>query len=110
MKCLDADGHFAFTAEALDKLQARQDEFVGQQIEVLLRYLKRDSRAGHRLHDEEKLQSAALQDRLDSITREHGDAYLDGIQPVFEPLKARHFNSAYNWVRQDALCMWWDIM
>ena len=36
---------------------------------------------------------------------EHVDAYIDGIQPVFDALKARHFDSSWNWVRQDALLM-----
>ena len=39
---------------------------------------------------------AALQGRLDSITREHGETYLDGIWPIFEPLKARRFDSLWN--------------
>jgi fatty acid synthase subunit alpha len=32
----------------------------------------------------------------------HGDTYI-GIQPVFDALKARHFDSSWNWVRQDIL-------
>lgn len=75
-----------------------------------MRYLKRDSRSGDILFDKEKARSAALQSRLDSITREHGESYLDGIQPIFEPLKARHFDSSWNWVRQDALLMFYDII
>ena len=48
--------------------------------------------------------------KLDLIAREHGDEYINGIQPSFDPLKARHFNSSWNWVRQDALTMWFDIL
>lgn len=29
---------------------------------------------------------------------------------MFEPLKARHFNSVYNWVRQDAVHLFFDII
>lgn len=96
--------------EQLDKMQAKQDDFVSQQVEVFLRYLGRDSRTGHRLADLQKAEVAALQDKLDAISREHGEAYIQGIQPVFTPLKARHFNSSWNWVRQDALMMWMDIL
>ena len=43
------------------------------------------------------------------ITCEHGDAYIEGrIQPHFDVLKARHFDSSWNWVHQDALLMWYD--
>ncbi|GAA5926751.1 trifunctional fatty acid synthase subunit FAS2 [Sporobolomyces koalae] len=96
--------------EALDKMQGKQDDFVSQQVEVFLRYLGRDSRTGHRLADLQKAEVASLQKRLDAIAREHGDDYISGIQPVFTPLKARHFNSSWNWVRQDALMMWMDIL
>ncbi|WAQ92446.1 hypothetical protein PtA15_16A354 [Puccinia triticina] len=44
-----------------------------------------------------------VQEELDSIQKEHGENYLKGIQPVFDPLKARHFDLAWNWVRQTAL-------
>ena len=97
-------------SEQLDKMQAGQDNFVSQQVEVLMRYLGRDSRTGHRLADAQKIDAGILQDKLDAISREHGDAYIQGIQPIFEPLKARHFNSSWNWVRQDAMSMWNDIL
>ena len=55
--------------------------------------LNRDPRQGGILYDKEKASSAQIQARLDSIGREHGDTYVEGIQPVFDTLKARHFNS-----------------
>lgn len=97
-------------SEQLDKMQAKQDKFVSQQVEVFMRYLGRDSRTGHRLADAQKSEVAALQEKLDAISREHGEEYITGIQPAFDPLKARHFNSSWNWVRQDALTMWMDIL
>ena len=45
-----------------------------------------------------------------TITREHGDAYIDGIQPRFDALKAGHSNPSWNWVCQDALLMFYDIL
>ena len=90
--------------------QAEQYEFAHQQINLYSRYLKRDPRQGEILFDKEKASSAQLQARLDSIGREHGDTYVDGIQPVFDALKARHFDSSWNWVRQDAILMFYDIL
>lgn len=105
-----ASGGAVINSEEFIKFQADQETFVSQQVELYMRYLKRDSRSGEIAFDKEKTNSAALQARLDSITKEHGDSYLDGIQPVFDPLKARHFDSSWNWVRQDALLMFYDII
>ena len=51
-----------------------------------------------------------MQAKLDSIKREHGDAYTEGIQLHFDILKAHHFDSSWIWVRQDALLMYYDII
>jgi 3-oxoacyl-ACP reductase-like protein len=90
--------------------QAEQYEFAHQQINLYSRYLKRDPRQGEILFDKEKASSVQLQARLDSIGREHGDSYVDGIQPIFDALKARHFDSSWNWVRQDAILIFYDIL
>ncbi|KIY43927.1 fatty acid synthase [Fistulina hepatica ATCC 64428] len=92
------------------KFQAEQERFAQQHIELYMRYLKRDSRAGELAFDAEKANSGTLQAKLDSIMKEHGDTYIDGIMPVFDTLKARHFDSSWNWVRQDALMMFYDII
>ncbi|KAI0918227.1 hypothetical protein AcV7_007029 [Taiwanofungus camphoratus] len=97
-------------SEEFLKFQAEQEQFAAQQIELYMRYLKCDSRAGEHKYEVEKVNIGALQSRLDAISREHGDTYIDGIQPVFDTLKARHFDSSWNWVRQDALLMFYDII
>ncbi|KAI6129042.1 hypothetical protein EDD16DRAFT_1516096, partial [Pisolithus croceorrhizus] len=105
-----AGGGAVINSEEFLKFQADQNKFVAQQVELYMRYLNRDSRAGEIAYDKEKANSAQLQARLDAIAREHGDTYIDGIQPAFDPLKARHFDSSWNWVRQDALLMYYDII
>ncbi|KAF8632253.1 hypothetical protein AX15_002000 [Amanita polypyramis BW_CC] len=97
-------------SEEFLKFQADQHQFAAQHVELYMRYLGRDSRAGEIAYDKEKANANFLQSRLDSILREHGDAYVDGIQPKFDALKARHFDSSWNWVRQDALVMYYDII
>lgn len=103
-------GGAVINSEEFIKFQAEQHEFARQQVELYMRYLDLDPRSGDRQADVEKMSAAALQAKLDSIDKEHGDFYVNGIQPVFEPLKARHFDSSWNWVRQDALIMWYDIL
>jgi fatty acid synthase subunit alpha, fungi type len=103
-------GGAVMNSEEFLKFQAEQYQFASQQIELHSRYLKKDSRAGHLKYDAEKVNSLALQTRLDAIHREHGDFYVDGILPAFDALKARRFDSSWNWARQDALLMWYDII
>jgi len=103
-------GAAVMNSEEFLKFKAEQHEFAAHQVEHYMRYLGRDSREGGRLHDQEKANSLSLQSRLDEISREHGDVYLQGVMPIFDPLKARHFDSAWNWARQDALIMFYDII
>jgi fatty acid synthase subunit alpha, fungi type len=105
-----SSGGATINSEEFLKFQAEQEQFAAQHIELYTRYLKKDSRSGEIAYDKEKANSDALQAKLDSIAKEHGDAYIEGIQPVFDPLKARHFDSSWNWVRQDALLMYYDII
>ena len=103
-------GGATINSEEFLKFQADQHKFAAQHVELYMRYLGRDSRAGEVAFDTEKASNLALQAKLDSINREHGDAYIEGIQPRFDVLKARHFDSSWNWVRQDALLMYYDII
>jgi fatty acid synthase subunit alpha len=103
-------GGAVMNSEEFLKFQTEQYQFAGQQIELYSRYLKKDTRAGDLKYDAERANSLALQARLDAISREHGDFYVDGILPAFDALKARRFDSSWNWARQDALLMWYDII
>ncbi|KAF9467993.1 fatty acid synthase [Collybia nuda] len=103
-------GGATINSEEFLKFQADQEQFAAQHVELYMRYLGRDSRAGEIAYDKEKTTNTALQAKLDSILREHGDSYVEGIQPRFDPLKARRFDSSWNWVRQDALLMYYDII
>ncbi|EMD40218.1 hypothetical protein CERSUDRAFT_122278 [Gelatoporia subvermispora B] len=105
-----ASGGPTINSEEFLKFKADQDQFAAQQIELYMRYLGRNSKAGEIKHDAEKANVAAFQVKLDAISKEHGDTYVNGIQPVFDVLKARHFDSSWNWVRQDALLMFYDII
>jgi fatty acid synthase subunit beta len=57
-----------------------------------------------------KLSAEELQAKLDEIKAEHGNEYIDGIAPVFSALKARTFDSSWNWARQSSLQLWYDII
>lgn len=103
-------GGAVMNSEEFDKFVAKQAEHVEREIELLHRYLDRDGRAGEKKAENHKAEAEALQAKLDAIKLEHGDAYIDGIAPVFSPLKARTFDSSWNWARQSSLQLWYDII
>ncbi|CAK7270058.1 beta subunit of fatty acid synthetase [Sporothrix epigloea] len=95
---------------ALDALTKDQRALFKQQLELLARYLKMDLRAGDKAFQSTQESSKVLQNQLDLWMAEHGDFYAAGIEPVFSSLKARTYDSSWNWARQDALSMYYDII
>ncbi|GJD00728.1 fatty acid synthase alpha subunit [Colletotrichum higginsianum] len=95
---------------AIDALTKDQRALFKQQLELLARYLKLDLRAGDKAYINSQETEKVLQSQLDLWTAEHGDFYAAGIQPVFSSLKARSYDSSWNWARQDALHMYYDII
>ncbi|KAM0249848.1 hypothetical protein ACHAQJ_008886 [Trichoderma viride] len=95
---------------AIDALTKDQRALFKQQLELFARYLKMDLWAGDKAHIESQKSEKVLQAQLDLWTAEHGDFYASGIEPVFSPLKARSYDSSWNWARQDALTMYYDII
>ncbi|KAE8442386.1 hypothetical protein EG329_003402 [Mollisiaceae sp. DMI_Dod_QoI] len=95
---------------AIDALTKDQRALFKQQLELFARYLKMDLRAGEKAFIGSQQSSQALQAQLDLWNVEHGDFYAAGIEPVFSSLKARVYDSSWNWARQDALTMYYDII
>ena len=95
---------------AIDALTKDQRALFKQQLELFARYLKMDLRSGDKAALNSQNSEKVLQAQLDLWTAEHGDFYAAGIEPVFSPLKARTYDSSWNWARQDALNMYFDII
>ncbi|CAO2658206.1 Nn.00g059290.m01.CDS01 [Neocucurbitaria sp. VM-36] len=95
---------------AIDALTKDQRQLFKQQLELFARYLKIDLRAGDKSFVDSQKAQSALQAQLDLWTTEHGEFYASGIEPQFTPLKARVYDSSWNWARQDALSMYYDII
>ncbi|GAM42217.1 fatty acid synthase alpha subunit [Talaromyces pinophilus] len=95
---------------AIDALTKDQRALFKQQLEAIAHYLKLDLRAGDKAHLASIESSKALQAQLDLWQVEHGDIYASGIAPSFDSLKARIYDSSWNWARQDALSMYYDII
>ncbi|KAJ2774642.1 fatty acid synthase alpha subunit Lsd1, partial [Coemansia nantahalensis] len=96
-----AQGPVVSSAEVA-KMQQAQREHARQQMAVLARQAGVDLRADARTAESEKARADELQAGLDGLSAELGDDYVEGIKPVFDALKARRFDSYWNWARQDA--------
>ncbi|KAE8145031.1 hypothetical protein BDV25DRAFT_134146 [Aspergillus avenaceus] len=59
-------------------------------------------------YDDSRLQALTesteeMTERLAQLEAELGEQFLDGVQPAFDLLKARHYDSWWNWVRADLI-------
>jgi len=105
-----AGGGMMMDPAALEALTKDQRALFKQQLELFARYLKMDLRAGDKAAIATKQNETVLQAQLDLWNTEHGEFYAAGIEPSFSPLKARIYDSSWNWARQDALLMYYDII
>lgn len=105
-----AGGGMMMDPAAIDALTKDQRALFKQQLELFARYLKMDLRSGEKAHIDSQKSEKILQAQLDLWTAEHGEFYAAGIEPVFSALKARTYDSSWNWARQDALSMYFDII
>ena len=105
-----AGGGTMMDPAAIDALTKDQRALFKQQLELFARYLKMDLRAGDKAFVGSQESSKVLQAQLDLWDTEHGEFYASGIEPAFNQLKARVYDSAWNWARQDALSMYYDII
>ncbi|KAJ2489200.1 fatty acid synthase alpha subunit Lsd1 [Coemansia sp. RSA 2050] len=86
----------------MERMQQKQHEHIRQQIQVLARYAGIDLREGAHLAEAERDKASKLQNKIDTISVELGDEFIDGVQPLFDARMTRHFDSSWNWVRQEA--------
>ncbi|KAI9683884.1 MAG: 3-oxoacyl-[acyl-carrier-protein] synthase [Trizodia sp. TS-e1964] len=105
-----AGGGMMMDPAALEALTKDQKVLFKKQLELFARYLKMDLKAGDKAFLGSQETQSALQAQLDLWTAEHGEFYATGIEPTFNHLKARIYDSSWNWARQDALNMYYDII
>ncbi|KAJ2268865.1 fatty acid synthase alpha subunit Lsd1, partial [Coemansia sp. RSA 371] len=92
----------AISSAEMQKIRQQEVAHIQQQIQVLARYAGIDLLDGTRSAGREKAVSAELQSELDQAKIELGDEFMTGVLPQFDARKARHFDSYWNWARQDA--------
>lgn len=96
--------------EQLTALQLKQDILVRNQLDVLAEYLDLDLRSGSRLAEAHMNEIDKLQKEIMQWKNEHGQVYIEGIQPQFTPLKIRIYDCFENWCQQDLFALYNDMI
>ncbi|KAJ3106179.1 3-oxoacyl-[acyl-carrier-protein] synthase [Phlyctochytrium bullatum] len=97
-------------SEEFNLQKLKTDYMIRSQLELFAKYLDIDLLETARVAANEREGRELLQKEIDLWVSEHGDSYADGIKPAFTKLKARTFDSHWNWARQDALQLYYDII
>ncbi|PIA14803.1 hypothetical protein COEREDRAFT_45909 [Coemansia reversa NRRL 1564] len=91
------------SSKALDDALRSQHALAMRQLETYAQHLGIDLRSDARRGEVAVNASAAQQQQLDQLSEELGDEFIAGITGTFEPRKARHLASYWNWAREDAM-------
>jgi fatty acid synthase subunit alpha len=97
-------------SEEFDKFKLKFSKLILNQLGEFAKYLDVDLLEDSKLMSSQKVTIEDLQSQLDMWLEEHGEFYADGIKPLFDTKKARVYDSYWNWVRQDALQLYYDLI
>lgn len=90
------------SAELKPVLQKLQ-QLLQTQLDSAHEYLGSDAMADARALEAETALRKQLEQRLDAIDAEHGEAYTSGIRGKFDPVMVRHYDSYWNWASAETL-------
>ncbi|KID95619.1 fatty acid synthase subunit alpha reductase, partial [Metarhizium majus ARSEF 297] len=91
--------------EVLDCLEERQKAVLREQLQLYARLLGVDLDAPEAANVALRQRISELEGQLDEWNTEHGEAYASGLKPIFTPLKARVYDSWWNWAIQDLMLL-----
>ncbi|RMZ69321.1 fatty acid synthase subunit alpha reductase [Pyrenophora seminiperda CCB06] len=91
------------SSETVALLENKQKSAWLEQLRLYSNLLGLDMHASEATIDALQKRVSDLENELDAWADEHGEFYASGIQPMFAPLKARTYDSWWNWVMQDLL-------
>ena len=98
-------GQAMIDPEALEFLESKQKSVFEQQIKLYANALGVDMQESEAVMSGLKDRITELEKQLDLWNTEHGEFYASGIKPMFSALKARTYDSWWNWAMQDLLVM-----
>jgi len=105
-----AGGGAVINSEEMIRMQLKQDNLIREQLELFAAYLGHDLRESAKLYEQTLERANETQAELDLWRSEHGEFYADGIKGHFTPKKVRVYDSSWNWAKQEALQLYYDII
>jgi fatty acid synthase subunit alpha len=95
---------------ALKAVTKDQRNLFTRQHELLAAHLKLDFRAADEALLSAQSTQSATEAKLDLWNNEHGELYGSGISSTFNSLKVRVYDSSWNWVREDVMSLYYDLV
>ncbi|OLY84576.1 Fatty acid synthase subunit beta, partial [Smittium mucronatum] len=80
-----------------EDFKRKNEEMYGDQLNVLANYLDVDIKKSNNNQELFEIAMNSAQKSLDTWNDEHGEAYSEGIQPIFQKKKVRVYDSFWNW-------------
>jgi fatty acid synthase subunit alpha len=88
----------AVNSAKLESFDEEQRIYYRKQFDILAKYLQIDIGAS-----EEPTTDAVDQEKLDRWNAEFDDQFLYGTKPIFDPGRVRHYDSWWNWAREELI-------
>lgn len=98
----------AIDSALFNEFKAKYDTMIQDHMKVYYEYLGQDPLASERIREMYEAFREESEKTIAVWVQEHGDAYFEGIKPVFNSKKERRYDSSWNWVRQDCLELYYD--
>ncbi|ORX65702.1 hypothetical protein DL89DRAFT_286877 [Linderina pennispora] len=95
-------GSIVINSAEFDRAQRNQKNLILEQVETLARHAGLDIRQGARSAEKYQVKLATLESDLDEIKQEVGCTFIERTKMMFDANKVRHYDSYWNWARQDA--------
>ncbi|ODA76459.1 hypothetical protein RJ55_07728 [Drechmeria coniospora] len=97
--------HEMVSSEVVESMESRQKTVLEEQLRLYARLIGVDLYTPYSTQHALCQRISELEGQLDEWNVEHGEEYASGIQQIFSPLKARHYDSWWNWAMQDLLVL-----
>ena len=94
---------------SIEAANKQQNDYLMKQFEVLAGHLKIEFPPRNDRLMELEAHRQASEEESNMIRSEFDDVFFTGIRPQFDPMKARKYDSYWNWAREDVVFLFHDL-